>query len=151
MDRLLDAAEVAAMLAEELWDHRRWSCFDGDDDLVFPNPRTGRPFDPNRLSTLMRAARQHAGITGYVRPSHDLRHTSITNQARAGASEMALMARGGHTSFSTSQRYIQHAGARFLGEGEGLEERLFGSSGTRAGTKTVPCRPYRRPGGRQTA
>lgn len=123
--------DLGRKLAEELFQHRAWSAFDGDDDLVLPNPRTGRPFDPARLSELMRKARLRAGITDYVRPSHDLRHTSLTNAARAGASDVALIARAGHSSFATTRLYISLAGARFQDEADRLERRLWGETGTK--------------------
>jgi integrase len=44
-----------------------------------------------------------AKITDYVRPFHDLRHSSITNAAAAaGTSPAALMARTGHSDFMTT-------------------------------------------------
>jgi integrase len=122
--------DLGRKIAEELFSHRAWSAFDRDDDLVLPNPRTGRPLDPARISELMAEARHRAGITDYVRPSHDLRHTSLTNAARAGASDVALMARAGHSSFATTKLYISLAGARFQDEADRLESRLWGSTGT---------------------
>jgi integrase len=123
--------DLGRKLAEELFEHRAWSAFDGDEDLVLPNPRTGRPLDQGRLSELMKTARLRAGIEDYVRPTHDLRHTSLTNAARAGASDVALMARAGHSSFATTQLYISLAGARFQDEAERLENRLWGETGTK--------------------
>jgi hypothetical protein len=49
--------DLGPRLAAELFEHRGWSAFDGDDEYVFPNPRTGRPFDANRYSTSCRAPR----------------------------------------------------------------------------------------------
>ena len=46
--------DLGKHLADALFEHRSWSAFDGDDDYVFPNPRTGRPFDANRYSELTR-------------------------------------------------------------------------------------------------
>jgi integrase len=119
-------------LAAELFEHRSWSAFDGDDDLVFPNPRTGRPFDANRYAEILRLALKRAGIDGYVRPSHDLRHSSITNAAAAGTSPEALMSRAGHSSYATTRRYVDLAGERFRDEAERLERRLWGGSGTKS-------------------
>ncbi len=107
------------------------SAFDGDDDLVFPNPRTGRPLDANRYADLFRLALRKAGIDEYVRPSHDLRHSSITNAAAAGTSPEALMTRAGHSAYSTTRRYIDLAGERFRSEADRLEDRLWGATGTR--------------------
>lgn len=118
-------------VAGELWEHRAQSPFKGDDDYVFANPRTGRPFDAGRYSELFRKALKRAGISDRVRPSHDLRHSSITNAAAAGASRAALMSRSGHSSFTTTKRYSDLAGERFRDEAARLEGRLWGSSGTK--------------------
>jgi integrase len=123
--------DLGRRIADELFEHRAWSAFDGEDELVFPNPRTGHPFDANRYSELIGKAYKRAGIEGDVRPSHDLRHSSITNAARAGTMPEALMARAGHSSYSTTRRYIDLAGARFRDEADALEQRLFGGSGTK--------------------
>lgn len=104
--------------------HRRWSAYDGDDDYVFPNPRTGRPFDANRYGEVLRLALKRAGIEESIRPSHELRHSSITNAAAAGTSPEALMSRAGHSSYATTRRYIDLAGERFRAEAERLEDRL---------------------------
>jgi hypothetical protein len=66
-----------------LFDHRAWSAYDGDDERVFANPRSGRPFDVAVYAKLYREALRKAGITDYVRPFHDGRHTWITNAAKA--------------------------------------------------------------------
>lgn len=71
------------------------------------------------------------GITDYVRLFHDLRHSSITNAAAAGTPPAALMARAGHSSFTTTQGYIDLAGETFREEADRLEEGLWGSSGTK--------------------
>lgn len=122
---------LGARLAAELWEHRRWTPFEGDDELVFANPRTGRPFDANRYAELYRSALGGAGIDGYVRPSHDLRHSSITNAAAAGTSPEALMSRAGHSSYATTRRYVDLAGERFREEADRLEARLLGGFSTK--------------------
>jgi integrase len=73
------------------------------------------------------AALKAAGVEGYVRPFHDLRHTAITNDATAGASPAALMAKAGHGSMSTTQTYLHLAGVLFREEAEALARRLLGS------------------------
>ena len=90
-------------IAAELWDHRRWSQYGADDDYVFPNPRTGRPFEASRYAELLRLALGRAGIDETIRPSHELRHSSITNAAAAGTSPEALMSRAGHSSYATTR------------------------------------------------
>ena len=120
-------------LAAELWEHRRWSQYQSDEDFVLPNPRTGNPFDANRYAELCRLAFARAGIEGITRPSHELRHSSITNAAAAGTPPEALMTRSGHSSYATTKRYIDLAGERFRGEAHRLEDRLWGSTGTKNG------------------
>jgi integrase len=131
---------IGEKLAAELWEHRGWSAYRGDDDLVFPNPRTGRWYNANPYAVLFRAALGRAGIEGYVRPSHDLRHSSITNSAAAGTSPEALSSRAGHASYATTRRYIDLAGERFRPEADRLEERLWGNGGTKNGYQ-VPGSP----------
>ena len=67
-----------------------------------------------------------AGIDRPVRPFHDGRHSNITNAAAAGVSPAALQAQAGHSSFSTTQGYIDLAGVTFTEEAALAEARLFG-------------------------
>jgi len=134
-------------IAAELWDHRQWSQHGADDDYVFPNPRTGRPFEASRYAELLRLALGRAGIDETIRPSHELRHSSITNAAAAGTSPEALMSRAGHSSYATTRRYIDLAGERFRDEADRLEDRLWGRAGRNGGIKVVPRTPYQRPRG----
>jgi len=70
-------------------------------------------------------ALKKAGITDYVRPFHDMRHTALTNEAATGKSNpIALMTKAGHRSFKTTQEYIKLAGTVFPDEAEALEARL---------------------------
>lgn len=41
------------------------------------------------------------------------------------------MARAGHSSYSTTRRYVDLAGERFRAEADRLEQRLWGVSGTK--------------------
>jgi integrase len=113
-------------LADELWQHRQRTPFAGDDERVFANPRTGRPFDPSRYGEILRLALDKVGIEERIRPSHDLRHSSITNAAAAGTKPEALMARAGHSSYATTRLYINLSGHVFRDEADREEERLFG-------------------------
>lgn len=115
-------------LASELFDHRARSPFQGDAERVFPNPRTGNAFNITRYTGFFRQALKAAGVEGYVRPCHDLRHSSITNSAAAGTSPEALMSRAGHSDYATTRRYVDLAGERFRDDADLLEQRLFGSS-----------------------
>jgi integrase len=67
-----------------------------------------------------------AKITGYVRPFHDGRHTSITNSAAAGMEPMKMMKRAGHADLSTTMLYVDLAGETFPEAAEMLEARLLG-------------------------
>lgn len=113
-------------LAGELFDHRARTAYAGDDERVFCNPRSGGVLDERRYAATLRLALKRAGITDYVRPFHDFRHTSITNAAQAGMSPAALMARAGHSDFKTTQGYIDLAGETFREEAELLDARVFG-------------------------
>lgn len=124
---------LGSQLAGELFEHRSHSKFSGDDERVLANPRTGRPFNMEKYTETIAAARLRAGIGEYVRPCHDIRHSSITNAAAAGTRPEPLMSRSGHSSYATTRRYIDLAGERFREEADRLEERLWGSSGTKNG------------------
>jgi integrase len=74
-----------------------------------------------------KAALKKAGIVGYVRPFHDARHSSLTHQAAAGSSAVAIMATAGHASMATTKRYLHLAGVVFKDEADALERRLLGA------------------------
>ncbi len=114
------------MLADELFQHRQRTDYAGDDDRVFCHPLKGSPLDPARYAETFRAALKKAGISEYVRPFHDQRHSSITLDALAGVEGMALMKRAGHSDFATTQRYIDLAGETFREEAELADARKFG-------------------------
>jgi integrase len=59
----------------------------------------GRAAGREGTAEIVRLALNRAGIEGYVRPRHDLRHSSITNAA-AGMPPEALMTRAGHSSYT---------------------------------------------------
>ena len=128
---------LASRLADELFQHRRRTAYDGDDERVFVSPQQGSPMNPKRYAATFRAALARAGITDYVRPCHDGRHSAITNAAAAGTSPVALMARSGHSDFKTTQIYIDLAGERFRDEAALLERRLWGETGTKSRYQTA--------------
>jgi integrase len=113
-------------LAEALWQHRRRSAFQGDDEYVFAHPERGSRLNPEWFAEQLRAALKAAGIEEYMRPFHDLRHSSLTNEAAAGSNPIALMAKAGHSSMQTTQIYLHLAGQVFRDEAEALEQRLLG-------------------------
>jgi hypothetical protein len=128
-------------LAAELFEHRRRSPFDGDDERVFCHPLTGAVLDPKRYARTLRLALGRAGVDRPMRPFHDGRHTSITNSAAAGISPAALMARAGHSDFGRRSSTSTSPGRRSARR----PACSSGASGARAvpkrGTKTGLRRP----------
>jgi integrase len=80
----------------------------------------------NTVIVQWRPALKKAGIAEYVRPFHDARHSSITHQAAAGSSPVAIMASAGHSSMATTKRYLHLAGVVFREEADALDRRLLG-------------------------
>jgi integrase len=120
---------LGAQLAEELWQHRRRSRFEGDDELVFCHPEAGTTYRGDTFGRALRRAFTTAGIPfpdGFRR-CHDLRVTSGTNDVIAGMSPAKLQQKLGHTNFRVTQRYVNLAGVVFADEAEALERRLFGA------------------------
>jgi integrase len=119
---------LSPTLVDELTAQYRRSSFTGEDEFVFCHPTRGSKIDPDWFANEFRVALKAAGITDRVRPFHDLRHTAITHDAAAGASELAVMAKAGHRSMSTTKTYLHLAGVVFRKEAEELERRLLGSA-----------------------
>ena len=110
-------------LAEAVWQHRRSTHFQGDDELVFCHPKKGSRIDAEWFAGEFRNALEAAGVEEHMRPFHDLRHTAITNDAAAGSSPLAVMTKAGHASMATTKRYLHLAGTVFRDEAERLEQR----------------------------
>lgn len=119
---------IPRRLAEELWQHRRRSPYKGDGERVFAHPEKGSVYRYEAFSEALRAAYKAAGIEypKRLRPCHDLRVTSITNDALAGANPVALMTKAGHANMATTKRYLKLAGVVFADEAAALEDRLLG-------------------------
>jgi integrase len=128
---------VPPMLAERLWQHRRTTAYGADTDRVFVHPERGTVYRYETFSAALRAAYKAAGMEypEGIRPFHDLRVTSITNDAIAGANPVALMTKAGHASMATTRRYLRLAGVVFADEAEALERRLLGGLVPQTGTK----------------
>ena len=92
------------------------------------------------FSGVLRAAYAAAGLDypKGMRPFHDLRVTSITNDAIAGANPVALMTKAGHANMATTRRYLRLAGVVFADEAEALERRLLGGLVPNSGTEEPP-------------
>jgi integrase/recombinase XerD len=119
---------IPTVLGEALWQHLGRTKYRADDDYVFGHAESGKRYREARWAEVFRSALAKAGVEGYVRPFHDLRHTSITNEAAAGSSPVALMAKAGHRSMKTTSVYLHLAGVVFPDEAEALERRLLGLS-----------------------
>jgi integrase len=102
-------------------------CEDKDpNEYVFPSS-LGNPFNPEWYANAFNRALAKAGVTDYVRPFHDMRHTSLTNEAATAQSNpMALMARAGHRSMDTTRQYLKLAGVLFPDQAEALDRMLGG-------------------------
>ena len=114
---------IPPSLAEELWQHRRRSRYQGADERVFCHADRGSVYRAEPFAAVFRAALKTAGITDYMRPFHDLRHTAITNDAASGSSPIAVMTKAGHSDMRTTKRYLHLAGVVFRDEAERLEQR----------------------------
>ena len=119
---------LSPALIDALSEYWRRSAFQGDDELVFCHSTRGSMIDDVWWAARFGEALTAAGINGHVRPWHDLRHTAITNDAAAGSSELAVMAKAGHRSMSTTKTYLQLAGVVFRDEADALERRLLTSA-----------------------
>jgi integrase len=109
-------------LAEALWQHRRGTPYQGDDEFVFASS-TGKRLGADWYAQQFRKALKAAGITDYVRPFHDARHGALTNMAATSPSPIALMATAGHRNMATTNRYLHLAGVVFRAEAEALAAR----------------------------
>jgi integrase len=123
---------ITPRLAEELWQHRRRSSFQGEDELDFSHPERGTVYRAEMFKPALTAALAAAGVEGKVRPYHDLRHTAITNDAASGSNAIAVMTKAGHSDMRTTKTYLHLAGTVFRDEAQALEDRLLG------GTKLYP-------------
>lgn len=123
------AVPMADRVAAELERHFQRSAFQGDDDLVLPHPRTGKPYDARkmlkRFYDAMRAAAlghligRENGIT-----FHSLRHTYGTRMAAAGTPMRTLQEWMGHRSIQTTEIYADFLPDQALGRV--LTDRAFG-------------------------
>jgi integrase len=111
-------------LVDELTAHLGRSAFQATDELVFCHPERGTTYRPETFKDALTAALAAAGVDKQPRAFHDLRHTAITNDAAAGSSPIAVMAKAGHADMATTKRYMHLAGVVFRDEADALERRL---------------------------
>jgi hypothetical protein len=128
VDGTSQSRALSSTLAEALWQRRRRSAFNGDDELVFCHPQRGTKIDHEWFAEALRVAQKAAKVDGHLRPFHDLRHTAITNDAATGSSPIAVMAKAGHRSMATTKTYLHLAGVVFRDEADALERRLLGGT-----------------------
>jgi integrase len=123
--RTLPLAKSGAKLLVQQLETSRYT---GPDDYVWARPTTGFHFDPTLYGNCLRAVLVKAGLTrpeskrgdtDYIRPLHDLRHTSLTTEAKSGRDPVMIQQRAGHSSFATTQLYIHLAGEQLR---EGIDE-----------------------------
>jgi integrase len=134
---------IGPTLAEALWQWRRQTAFQGEDERVFCNQATGGEYREERFAEQLRMALRAAKVEGHVRPFHDLRHASLTNGAAAGETPIALMTRAGHSNMGTTKRYLHLAGVVFRDEAEALERRLLGAAAVSTTPSTNLSAPER--------
>jgi hypothetical protein len=67
--------------------------------------------------------------------------TAITTDARNGTDPIAIMANAGHSSYSTTKRYVKLAGVVFPDAAAARERRLLGQPSTELSTD--PSEPER--------
>lgn len=101
------AVPMAMQVAGDLARLQKQSRFDGDEDLVFCNPSTGRPYDRSKLLKRFKAAIKKAQVTEI--PFHGLRHTFGTRMAMAGVPMRQLQEWGGWKDFQTVLIYAHFA------------------------------------------
>lgn len=121
---------LSPALMDALAEHYQRTAFKGEGEHVFCHPERGTRYSEKTFAEQFKAALTAAGISDYVRPFHDLRHTALTNEAAAGSSPIALMAKAGHSDMKTTRIYLHLAGTVFREEAAALERRLFGAAHT---------------------
>ncbi|HEY4897749.1 MAG TPA: site-specific integrase [Solirubrobacteraceae bacterium] len=98
---------IADRLLGELDAWSRRTAFDGENDLVFAHPQTGKPLDGSKVTKKFQAA----CAAGGVRPVrfHDLRHTFATCLAASGQPLRTIQEFLGHADMKTTQIYAHYA------------------------------------------
>jgi integrase len=131
---------LADRLGGELDRLHRSSAFQADEDLVFANPRTGRPLNGTALLKSYQRALERAGVRR-VR-FHDLRHTFGTRMAAAGVPMRTLQEWMGHRDIKTTLIYADYAPDAHEVD---LVNGAFASAGTNTGTNLRPTQTNSEP------
>lgn len=82
-------------------------------ELVFVDPRKGRPLSDRSARRIVEAWRRRAGIQARVHP-HLFRHSFATHLLESGADLRAIQELLGHSSLATTERYTHVDTARLL-------------------------------------
>ncbi len=99
---------LADRVAGELERLHQASLWQGDDDLVFANPVTGKPLQRAMVLRHFKRAMRQAGLSD-ERVFHDLRHTFGTRMASAAVPMRTLQEWMGHRDIETTQVYADYA------------------------------------------
>jgi integrase len=104
---------LADRLARELELHFQRSAYQAEDDLVFPHPETGNPYDTSKMGKRFEAGMQAAGMGDrYGREDgitfHSFRHTFATRCAAAGVPLRRLQEWLGHRDYKTVLIYADY-------------------------------------------
>jgi integrase len=108
---------LSPALSEALWQWRRETTFQGEDEYVFSYPNTGSSLYGHHAwySKHFQEACRKAGIEDAkrIRPYHDMRHTAITSLVAYAPNLAILGAFAGHADARTTQHYVHLAGSTF--------------------------------------
>jgi integrase len=128
------------MLVQVLSEQYAATPYKADTDYVFAHPERGTSLGLKWYAEEFTKTLAAVGITDWIRPFHDMRHTALTNLAATGASPIAVMATAGHRSMQTTKRYLHLAGVAFSEDAAALERRMLGARTTasRAELSTEP-------------
>jgi integrase len=111
-------------LAEALAQRLEATAYRGEGERVYCHPERGTSlYDHPWYAKAFRAACVKAGITDYIRPYHDMRHTAITNLVADAPNVAILGTLAGHADMKTTQRYIHLTGTMYPELAASLSER----------------------------
>lgn len=98
---------------------------DAETDRVFvalKGPTRGRPLTKDGIDTILRGARQRAGLERAT--CHQLRHTCLTRLREAGMELEAVQAQAGHASIESTRIYLHLSDDWLAGEYRRATERI---------------------------
>jgi integrase len=98
---------------------------DCDSDRVFvalKGPTRGRPLTRDGVDTILRGARERAGLERAT--CHQLRHTCLTRLREAGMELEAVQAQAGHVSIESTRIYLHLSDDWLAGEYRRASERI---------------------------